>query len=499
MKLAFEYGLGMMEANLPDSTDIFIPGETVPDPPPLEDIEAATRRSILNPVGVEPISRQVRQGSKVAIVFPDRVKGGTQANAHRKISIPIIIEECLKAGVEEKDIKLICSNGLHRKNTKEEIRSLLGDATFDRFWPLGQIVNHDSEDWSNLVDLGYEDSYHARVIMNKEVFESDLAVLIGHTLGNPYGGYSGGYKHCATGITHWQCIGSHHSPAVMHRPDFVPVSTHSLMRSKFDAIGQHMEKRMGKKFFCCDAVLDTCQRQIAVFSGAADRIQPLSWEVADKRTYVRWAEKKYDVMVFGMPQAFHYGNGMGTNPILIMQAISAQIIRHKRVLADNPVVICSSICNGYFHDEEFPAYREVFNLFQKDYANTLPDVERYAEYLSQKREYIDKYRFDYGYHPFHAFSMISCAHIAEKHCAAIYIVGAQEPGYARAMGMKTRATFEEALRDARKYVGDRPNILALPRTFKTAAVHLCMKEGFETGAGASVSVGDASDGECCAH
>ncbi len=499
MKLAFEYGLGMMEANLPDSTDIFIPGETVPDPPPLEDIEAATRRSILNPVGVEPISRQVRQGSKVAIVFPDRVKGGTQANAHRKISIPIIIEECLKAGVEEKDIKLICSNGLHRKNTKEEIRSLLGDATFDRFWSLGQIVNHDSEDWSNLVDLGYEDSYHARVIMNKEVFESDLAVLIGHTLGNPYGGYSGGYKHCATGITHWQCIGSHHSPAVMHRPDFVPVSTHSLMRSKFDAIGQHMEKRMGKKFFCCDAVLDTYQRQIAVFSGAADRIQPLSWEVADKRTYVHWAEKKYDVMVFGMPQAFHYGNGMGTNPILIMQAISAQIIRHKRVLADNPVIICSSICNGYFHDEEFPAYREVFNLFQKDYANTLPDVERYAEYLSRKQEYIDKYRFDYGYHPFHAFSMISCAHIAEKHCAAIYIVGAQEPGYARAMGMKTRATFEEALRDARKYVGDRPNILALPKTFKTAAVHLCMKEGFETGAGASGSVGDASDGECCAH
>ncbi|MEN6499292.1 MAG: lactate racemase domain-containing protein [Rectinema sp.] len=498
MKLAFEYGLGMMEANLPDSTDIFIPGETVPDPPLLEDIEAATRRSIQNPVGVEPISRQVRKGSKVVIVFPDRVKGGTQANSHRKISIPIIIEECLKAGVEEKDIKLICSNGLHRKNTKEEIRSLLGDAIFDRFWSLGQIVNHDSEDWSNLVDLGYEDSYHARVIMNKEVFESDLAVLIGHTLGNPYGGYSGGYKHCATGITHWQCIGSHHSPAVMHRPDFVPVSTHSLMRSKFDAIGQHMEKRMGKKFFCCDAVLDTYQRQIAVFSGAADQIQPLSWEVADKRTYVHWAEKKYDVMVFGMPQAFHYGNGMGTNPILIMQAISAQIIRHKRVLVDNPVIICSSVCNGYFHDEEFPAYREVFNLFQKDYANTLPDVERYAEYLSHKQEYIDKYRFNYGYHPFHAFSMISCAHIAEKHCAAIYIVGAQEPGYARAMGMKTRATFEEALQDARKYVGDRPNILALPKTFKTAAVHLCMKEGFETSAGASGSTG-VSDRECCAH
>ncbi|MEI6876430.1 MAG: hypothetical protein WCL50_15025, partial [Spirochaetota bacterium] len=97
-------------------------------------------------------------------------------------------------------------------------------------------------------------------------------------------------------------------------------------------------------------------------------------------------------------------------------------------------------------------------------------------YLSRKREYVDKYRFNYGYHPFHAFSMISSAHIAERSCAAIYIVGAREPGYARGMGMKTRATFEEALSDARRYVGDKPAILALPKAFRTAAVHLCMRD-----------------------
>ena len=43
--------------------------------------------------------------------------------------------------------------------------------------------------------------YARSVIMNKAVFESDLAILIGHVLGNPYGGYSGGYKMAATGIT----------------------------------------------------------------------------------------------------------------------------------------------------------------------------------------------------------------------------------------------------------------------------------------------------------
>ena len=42
------------------------------------------------------------------------------------------------------------------------------------------------------------------VYMNKYVFECDIPILIGHVQGNPYGGYSGGYKHSATGITNWE-------------------------------------------------------------------------------------------------------------------------------------------------------------------------------------------------------------------------------------------------------------------------------------------------------
>ena len=478
VNVAFEYGQGTMSVDLPkDRTDIFVPGETVADPDyiPFDQIEEKTRESLLNPIGMEPISKSVSEGSKVVIIFPDRVKGGEHATAHRKVSIPIIIEECLKAGVSKDDIKLICSNGLHRKNTKAEIKRILGDELFNEYWWSGQIVNHDSEDYDNLVDLG-TDEYHNPVIMNKDVYESDLAVCIGHTLGNPYGGYSGGYKHTATGITHWKSIASHHVPDVMHRDDFTPVNSKSLMRQKFDTISMHMEKCMGKKFFMCDAVLDTKARQIAVFSGYGKEMQPLSWEVADKRTYVPYAKEKYDIMIFGMPQAFHYGNGMGTNPIFMMQAASAQIIRHKRVMKDNCVMIFSSICNGYFHDQEFPSYRETYELFQSDYHNMLPDMAEHGEAFAMMKRYTDQYRFNYAYHPFHAFSMMSCGHLAEKHTNAVYCVGAYEPGFARGMGMKTRATFEEAIKDAEKYVGKNPRILALPRAFRTASVHLEMQD-----------------------
>ena len=479
MKLSFEYGHGMMDAQLPDNTDVFIPGETVADPPciPESELEERTLQSLRNPIGMEPLSKLAKKGSKITIVFPDRVKGGEQATSHRKISIKLVLQELYAAGVEKKDILLICSNGLHRKNTEQEILGVLGKELFDQFWHCGQIINHDSEDYDHLVDLGVTERGDP-VLMNKYVYDSDVAILIGHVQGNPYGGYSGGYKHCATGITHWRSIASHHVPSVMHRKDFTPVSSSSLMRTKFDEIGQHMEKSMGKKFFCCDAVLDTKSRQIEIFSGYAGEMQSLSWKVADKRTYVHFAEKKYDVMVFGMPQFFHYGEGMGTNPIMLMQALSAQVIRHKRVMSDRCVIICSSICNGYFHDELWPYTRQMYEMFQKDYMNTLPDMNRYGEYFATNQEYIRQYRYCNAFHPFHGFSMISCGHIAEMNTAAIYIVGAQEPGIARGMGLKTRATFEEALEDAKKkYVGDNPAILALPRAFKTAAVHLCMKNG----------------------
>ena len=480
MKLEFEYGQGLLGAELPDSTDIFLPGETVADPPCLpqdwDSLYAATLASIRNPIGMPPLKELAGPGKSVVIVIPDIVKGGNQPTSHRKVAIRACLDELYAAGVEQKDVLLLFSNGLHPRATVAEMQTILGPELFGEFYPTGQITSHDSEDYDHLVDLGYT-AQGDHVIMNKYVYDADVAVLIGHTQGNPYGGYSGGYKHCATGISHWRSISAHHVPQVMHRQDFVPVSTNSEMRHKFDQQGMRMEEKMGKKFFCCDAVLDTKSRQIEINSGWAREMQPVSWKMADKRTYVHWAEKKYDIIVFGMPTNFHYGNGMGTNPIQMMQALSAQVIRHRRIMSDRCVFIVSSICDGYFHDERWPYLRELYDLFQHDYMNILPDMNRYGEYFATKEEYIRKYRFANAFHPFHGFSMMSCGHLAEEHTSAIYIVGAREPGIARGMGLKTRATFEEALADAmRKYTGPNPNILALPRTFTTAAVHLCMKD-----------------------
>ena len=218
MKLDFEYGHGTMTAELPDTTDVFIPGETVPDPPciPEDQIVAKTLESIRNPMGMKPLSELAHKGSTAVIVIPDIVKGGCQPTSHRKVSIRLIVNELYAAGVEKKDILLLFSNGLHPRTTVNEAKQILGKELFDEFYWSHQITSHDSEDYEHLVDLGCTERGD-RVLMNKYVYDCDIPILIGHTQGNPYGGYSGGYKHCATGITHWRSIATHHVPEVMEQ------------------------------------------------------------------------------------------------------------------------------------------------------------------------------------------------------------------------------------------------------------------------------------------
>ena len=75
MKLEFEYGHGLMSAELPDYTDVFIPGETVPDPPCLPQdwgsLYQATLDSLRSPIGLPPLQTLAAPGKKVVFIDED--------------------------------------------------------------------------------------------------------------------------------------------------------------------------------------------------------------------------------------------------------------------------------------------------------------------------------------------------------------------------------------------------------------------------------------------
>jgi len=473
MKSAFiEYGDAKMEIEIPDSATILTPDDLKQDPPSVDPYEA-TRRALENPLGMPPLRELAAPRKKAIILCPDRVKGGAHKEAHRRVCIPLIVEELIKGGVDKKNIKLMICSGLHRKNTKAELDWYLGKKIMDYFWP-DRLTWHDAEDQHNIVNFGFDELGDV-VEVSRDVVDSDIAVSIGHVLGNPYGGYSGGYKMIATGMTTWRSIRSHHCFSVMHAPSFIPVNvTESGMRKRFNAIGKAIEKGMSKKFFFVDAVLGTDTQILGVYAGNGEEVQRESWKLANKRTEVYLDIKdKFDVLVFGEPRVFHYGPGHGTNPILMLQAIGAQLTRDYDVFNENGVIICASLCNGWFNDEWFPSYREVYNKLGE--ISDFTELMRFEDEISNNPDYIYKYRFAYGYHPFHAFSMVVCGTIALKHTSAIFIPGARRPGYARGMGCISTNTFKDALRAAGKYVGKDPRILVLPRCFVEPGFHLFRK------------------------
>lgn len=461
-----EYGDATMEIDVPESAIVVGSGKTHVEPPPLPDPVRSTRDALLDPLGSPAIHDRVGPGSKVLIAFPDRVKGGSHETAHRRVAIPLVLEELERAGVRDEDITLVCAIGLHRKNYWTEFRDYLGPEVAQRFRGA-RLVNHDAEDDDNIVYVG--ETEHADVVeVNRRVVEADLVVSIGHTTGNPYGGYSGGYKMPATGLTTWRSIRCHHSPSSIHGDDFVPISTDSHFRDQLRAIGQKIEGAMKAPFFAVDAVLNGDARQLAVSAGAIPEVEKATWPIARARTEVT-VERPADVLVLGMPRSFHYGPGMGSNPILMMQAIGSSVARAAPALRPGFVVICASICDGWFNDEDFAPYEEVYERFQR--AHRIPDMQRYEEEICNRPEHVYGYRHAYAYHPFHAFSMLYVGGLAHKLARAVYIAGAKSPGHARGMGCIPMPDFSSALEHARRHVGDDPQLLVVPK-LSVPAVHL---------------------------
>ncbi len=468
MRLAIEYGDGHIEVDLPDDTTVISPDHARShnhrEPPPLADPVGATREALANPLGTGPIGDLVKHGDTVTIAFPDRVKGGAHETAHRKVVLPLLLDELEKAGVGTRDIRLVCAIGLHRKNRREEFLGYIGQEVLDRV-PAANIVNHDAEDPDGMADLSLSELGDP-VQVNSAVVESDLSIMIGHTAGNPYGGFSGGYKMPATGLTSWRSIASHHAPRSLYREDFVPVSTRSRFRDQLASIGKAMEARMPQPFFTVDAVLDSQSRQLGVAAGRIPDVEQATWPLASNRTDLAVTGEPADVLLVGIPRNFHYGPGMGSNPILLMQAVGSSLVRAKRALVKRPIVIAAAVCDGWFNNAEFPPYEAAFELLQQ--CQHPADMVEHQEELATDPEWVYRYRQHYGYHPFHAFSMIYVGGIARDHSSAVYIAGAKRPDLARAMGARTTATVEEALREATATIGRTPRVLAVPALSKPA-------------------------------
>lgn len=461
-RVRLEYGDGHLDVELPDHAVVVRAGAAPNEPAGLADPVADTRAALRDPLGSAQLRELVGRGSRVTIAVPDRVKGGTHPTAHRKVTVPLLLDELDRAGVRPADVTVVCAIGLHRKNTRAELGDLLGEDVMGRLGP-DRLVNHDAEDPDGIVELA--DSELGDVVqVNRRLVESDLSIMVSHAAGNPYGGFSGGYKMPATGLTTWRSIRTHHTPRSLHRPDFVPISPHSRFRDQLRSIGERMESAAPQPFFTVDAVLNARSEQVAVLAGRIPDVEQATWPTATRRVELEIPGEPARVLLVGLPRSFHYGNGMGSNPLLLMQAVAAALTRAAGALVEHPVVIAAAVCDGWFNDAEFPSYAATYAALTDCAAVT--ELAAEEERLCTDPEYVAAYRDRYAYHPFHAFSMAYFGGLVHERAAAVYLAGAVSPGHARGMGATPTRTVADAVVHARRHVGADPRMIVVPELSK---------------------------------
>ncbi|MBI5118658.1 nickel-dependent lactate racemase [Candidatus Poribacteria bacterium] len=143
-----------------------------------------------NPIDSPPLTDVVSGAKRVAIVASDSTRA---TSSH--LFLPHIIEELNAAGIPDRNITIVIALGIHRPQTKEEHRGLLGDQLYRRFAP----IDHDSRNRDNLVSYG-KTSRGTEVAVNRTVAEADRIVLTGAVSPHYFAGFGGGRKSIMPGV-----------------------------------------------------------------------------------------------------------------------------------------------------------------------------------------------------------------------------------------------------------------------------------------------------------
>ncbi len=203
MRVKLAYGRDGLDVELPDV------GVTVVEPrhvAGLVDEQVALFESLRDPIGSPPLRERISAEDRVVVVFSDI----TRPTPNDRLLPPLLAE---LDHVPDDQIVLINATGLHRPNTDDELRRMLGAEIVDRY----RIVQHDGRDESSLVSVG-RTSFGHEIALNREYMEATARILTGFIEPHFFAGFSGGPKAVLPGVAGAKLILQNHSGSMLDDP-----------------------------------------------------------------------------------------------------------------------------------------------------------------------------------------------------------------------------------------------------------------------------------------
>ena len=185
MKLSLNYGHDSMALDIPDENYM---GTLSPkDIKEIEDPVNEVKRAWANPIGSKKLKELVLPKGKIVILVSD-----VSRPCPSYILLPPIIKELKEAGVSKDQITIVFGLGVHRKQTEEEKKRLVGEEVYNQV----KCIDHNIND---CVKIGITKRGN-EVSIFKEVLKADFIIATGNLEFHYFAGFSGGAKAVAPGI-----------------------------------------------------------------------------------------------------------------------------------------------------------------------------------------------------------------------------------------------------------------------------------------------------------
>jgi lactate racemase len=270
----FPYGKGRLLVSL--RGDRLAPREANP----IGDETRAVAEALENPIGAAPLRDIMNPGERVAIVVNDITR-----LTRTDLMLPPIVNTLNAAGIPDGDMFIVFALGIHRRQTDEERKFILGAEIHRRI----RCFDHIATDDVSLVAIGTT-SFGNRVEINRQVWEADRIILTGEIIYHLIAGYSGGRKSLVPGVAGFR------TTTFNHRMIFDP----GCRPGKLDGNPAHEDLlegcRMADPDFIVNVVLSPDGKLIRVVAGHFDLAHREGCRTVDRLMRVD-VEAAYDLIV----------------------------------------------------------------------------------------------------------------------------------------------------------------------------------------------------------
>ncbi len=205
MRVKLAYGREGLWVDLPDGPVTVVEPRFVKG---LPDEKAALERALRHPMDRPPLRKLARADDTVVVVFSDL----TRPTPNDRL-LPPLLAELERAGVDRERVTLLNALGMHRPNTEEELRGMLGADVVDSY----RVVQHDGSDPDGLVSLGQTRFGH-EVLVSRIYAEATVKILTGFIEPHFFAGFSGGPKAVLPGVAGTRSILQNHGAAMLDHP-----------------------------------------------------------------------------------------------------------------------------------------------------------------------------------------------------------------------------------------------------------------------------------------